>query len=1286
MAKKGVLGLMVLVVAAMGVAGQSQIITNGSFEAETFDGYGYASGATITGWTYYGSVGIYPSSTGSITLGNSLPIPDGDQALFIQTSASTSWTYISQDVTLSAGLNYTLSYWASVRATSSDLPYLIVKLGDQTLDEHIVYGPEYRSGALTSYTQYIVPFTVATDGTYTLKFINDVTQMVTSTWANDATLLLDDIQITATGPAVPVFSPSEKYIFGPTMVTISPPATGGTLYYTMDGTTPTTASPSAVDMVEVSVSPGMTLSAMVYWNGSFSDVNSVTYEQRGIVLNGSFEVETFGGYGYASGGTITGWTCLSGIPGIVPSSTGSMTLGNSLPIPDGDHVLFCQSNGTSRISQDVTLSTGALYMLSYYESVRVYSDTPYLTVTLGDQTLGSPHEVLHDELSYIYRPVYFTVPSDGVYTLTFASECMNDYGIGDATILLDDIRIDEITSIPAPAFSPEFPEIRGSKSVNITSDIPGAIIYYTTNGTIPTTASSSGTSSINVTVTPGTTLKAMVVLEGVGSSDVKSVTYEESPIVMNGSFEAETFYGYGYGYALGETITGWSYSGNAGISPSSTGNIALSNSFAIPEGNHVFFLQTSSTGSLSQSVPLSAGTEYTLSYYESVRSHSDTPNLTVKVGTQTLDSHPVSKDETAYVHRTATFTVPSNGNYTLTFSITALDDYGIGDATILLDNIQISSVNAPVLSPGPESGFTYYGISEPTSVTMTSSTSGASIYYTTDGSTPTVDSTSYTGAIEVNESITLKAVAYTSADGYSIVTSVRYVKLAANRGKTWIKNHPFQINAVAEREVDMQQYKNVGFSSYMATNLQNANGPETMFGAASAVGLGWHWFYRWSSELPVAQFISKLTSSVENYPGFLGVSIGDESDQSLYPAVAQKMLQVKDLFPDAVVYSGLPVYQDNTTFRTNLDLAISTMDLDVVMFDQYPFNGGSTDSDFYDNLAIVRERALAAGIPYWNWLQGHGWDADGYSYRQDPSESEVRLQAFMSLAYGYSGLSYWTYAGTYSPYTNAILNSSGTLSSIGEAVEGAIEEIKNIGNVTKDLTSTGVFYVTASGESQPIGTIAWTPQNGYTISSVTVNSGSKGFVIGLFQGDDGKKYFMVVNGNHAAYTSAADTAATVTITFDSSVNKITRINRTTGESEEVALTNHELSNYSLPGGTGDLFCLTVESERIPGDANGDNKVDVGDLGILAANYGGTNKTWSEGDFNNDGNVDVGDLGILAANYGTSGSSFETDYAKVFGTTSVDEDTDTESTLCSSLGLSLVAGLAMLGLMIVKLEE
>jgi hypothetical protein len=53
-----------------------------------------------------------------------------------------------------------------------------------------------------------------------------------------------------------------------------------------------------------------------------------------------------------------------------------------------------------------------------------------------------------------------------------------------------------------------------------------------------------------------------------------------------------------------------------------------------------------------------------------------------------------------------------------------------------------------------------------------------------------------------------------------------------------------------------------------------------------------------------------------------------------------------------------------------------------------------------------------------------------------------------------------------------------------------------------------------------------------------------------------------------------------------------------------------------------------------GDASLDQKVDVGDLGALATNYGLTaNAVWAQGDFNNDGKVDVGDLGILATNYG-----------------------------------------------------
>jgi len=56
--------------------------------------------------------------------------------------------------------------------------------------------------------------------------------------------------------------------------------------------------------------------------------------------------------------------------------------------------------------------------------------------------------------------------------------------------------------------------------------------------------------------------------------------------------------------------------------------------------------------------------------------------------------------------------------------------------------------------------------------------------------------------------------------------------------------------------------------------------------------------------------------------------------------------------------------------------------------------------------------------------------------------------------------------------------------------------------------------------------------------------------------------------------------------------------------------------------------------QIPGDANGDGKVDFADLLILAQNYGKMpNETFSDGDFNNDGAVGFDDLLILAQNYG-----------------------------------------------------
>jgi len=78
----------------------------------------------------------------------------------------------------------------------------------------------------------------------------------------------------------------------------------------------------------------------------------------------------------------------------------------------------------------------------------------------------------------------------------------------------------------------------------------------------------------------------------------------------------------------------------------------------------------------------------------------------------------------------------------------------------------------------------------------------------------------------------------------------------------------------------------------------------------------------------------------------------------------------------------------------------------------------------------------------------------------------------------------------------------------------------------------------------------------------------------------------------------------------------------------------------LPGNlswdTNDLYVsgeLSVESaERVPGDADGDGRVDEADAATLAHHWGQYGD-WSDGDFDDDGIVGPADAAILAANWG-----------------------------------------------------
>jgi chitobiase/beta-hexosaminidase-like protein len=98
----------------------------------------------------------------------------------------------------------------------------------------------------------------------------------------------------------------------------------------------------------------------------------------------------------------------------------------------------------------------------------------------------------------------------------------------------------------------------------------------------------------------------------------------------------------------------------------------------------------------------------------------------------------------------------------------------VGNAAYTIQS-QVPAAATPTFSPA---GGTY---STAQTVTISDATGGATIYYTTNGTTPTTSSTVYTGAITVSSSETINAMAVASGYANSAVGSATYTIQAAQQ-------------------------------------------------------------------------------------------------------------------------------------------------------------------------------------------------------------------------------------------------------------------------------------------------------------------------------------------------------------------------------------------------------------------------------------------------------------------------------------------------------------------------
>jgi len=327
----------------------------------------------------------------------------------------------------------------------------------------------------------------------------------------------------------------------------------------------------------------------------------------------------------------------------------------------------------------------------------------------------------------------------------------------------------------APALTPSFSTGTGSyrvpPTVAISDGTSGAVIYYTTNGTAPTSASSIYSSPITVSST--TTLKAIAVYPGGPASAIDSATYTITPALT-------PYFNTGTGtYHAPPTVT---------ISDSTSGAV-------------IYYTTSGSTPTTASSVysgPITIGSTTTL---EAIAVYPGGPASAVDSATYTIASSltPSFSTGTGTYHAPPTVTISdstagaviyytTNGSTPTTASSVYSGPITIG-STATLEAIAVcpggvaSAVDsatytiAPALTPSFSTGTgTYYA---PPTVKISDGTSGAVIYYTTNGSTPTASSSVYAGPIFIGSTTMLEAVAIYPGGSASAPASATYTVASA---------------------------------------------------------------------------------------------------------------------------------------------------------------------------------------------------------------------------------------------------------------------------------------------------------------------------------------------------------------------------------------------------------------------------------------------------------------------------------------------------------------------------
>ena len=396
------------------------------------------------------------------------------------------------------------------------------------------------TGSTGTNTYEIAAASQAAGTTYTLKVTSNHNAQITKI----------EIYYKAETPAgtcvAPTFSPAAGAVLSGTTVTLSTTTASADIYYTMGASPADPTTSSSKYTAPISITEATTIKAIAAKSGlSNSSVVSASYTiitpltTMQDIFDAATTTETAKTITFNSAWVVSGVKSdgkqaylTDGTKGLILYSSSNMGLAVGNTLSGTKECTLVLYNGAAELKNfnttGLTKGTGGIVTPVVLDA---YGITALSGVNTGSVIKISGTATQDGTKYYVAGvQVYNTLCTD--YTNPTAGKNYNCTGVylqfnNTKEILPRSAAdIEEIVDpgkVATPTFSPEAGEFDAAQSVTISCSTDEAIIYYTIDGTDPTTSSSVYSTAIAVSET--TTIKAFAVKSGLSNSDIASATF-----------------------------------------------------------------------------------------------------------------------------------------------------------------------------------------------------------------------------------------------------------------------------------------------------------------------------------------------------------------------------------------------------------------------------------------------------------------------------------------------------------------------------------------------------------------------------------------------------------------------------------------------------------------------------------------------------------------------------------------------------------------------------------------